>query len=98
MFIFLEKLVNATPLLTYHDLERALPYALLHAAFVDISLGRRHGYDEGKGAEEFTRMAVAAKKMAASIEGGDATAEKAARDSNAGGADSSSKDGRKSEA
>ena len=46
--IFLEKFVEASPHMDRNTLETCLPYAILHASYVDMSLNRRTGNDVGK--------------------------------------------------
>ena len=63
MFAFLERFVKVTPLLAYSDLESVLPYSILHAAYVDMSLGRRHGYESGINVQQFASMIAHANKI-----------------------------------
>ena len=56
MFVLLEKFVQQSRFLDRAVLENVFPYALLHAAHVDITIGKRHGYEDGMDAARFGRM------------------------------------------
>ena len=46
MFVFMEKFIEGSEHLERSMLQNCLPYALLHAAYVDMSLGRNRASDE----------------------------------------------------
>jgi hypothetical protein len=60
MFIFLEKFIQGSEHLDRSVLEASFPYPLLHAAFVDMSLGRFRSSDQGASSQAlFGASAVA---------------------------------------
>jgi hypothetical protein len=68
MFVFLEMVVTEGEkfgTVDRHEMERIFPYSLVHAAYVDVSLGKQRIGDEGVGTEAFDKAGLY-EEMAAS--------------------------------
>lgn len=53
--IFMDVVVKESSTLHPKDLDLFLPFPVIQAAFLDRFLGRIHGFEEGMGAEEFSK-------------------------------------------
>jgi hypothetical protein len=66
--LFLEKIVRESSTLTSRDLDAFVPFPIRHAAILDRSLGRVHGYEPGMGPDEFAKRVLENERMFAEDE------------------------------
>lgn len=69
MLVLLEKFVESCPYMSNSTLQRVVPYEMMHAAYVDMGLGRFRGAEEGQTVS--SAIASAEHNVAEGVEGGE---------------------------